>query len=334
MFYISRYAGAGTKQDPFRPLAFDAVPGCGAVDMRPDPAVADGRALVWSPTAISATGIVALADDRRRALSATVRNRIKNQLGVNFAETNLADIIGMLLVNPPAGKWKAIRAARSRMRHEIWLGAPGDNLFWSKTATLGPQGELIDPTDDFNRANGALSSPWTKAFSFSNVSISSNQITCSSSENRFYYYSGASASADQYAELKAVTFTNQGDYGPAVRVANGSETAYQFTFYAGDGGALYKIVSGSWTLLASSLWGSPDADDRARIEGEGSTLRVYDVTSGSTLLTTQTDSSLSSGNVGFGFYSSGAAADDWAGGDLGAARIPRSPSASFDHAVL
>jgi hypothetical protein len=151
--------------------------------------------------------------------------------------------------------------------------------------------------DNFNRADGALGSNWTILVGTNPYSIISNvAATNGASAENCTIYNAFTPADNQWAEV-TITQTGADAYvGPAVR---GSGTSW-YVFYGDTGNrALYRIVSGTPTSLASSATGFA-VNDVIRLEVEGTTLRAY---VNGVLWTSVTDSSLASGNTGMATWS-------------------------------
>lgn len=312
-YYISEYVGGGTRQNPYMPVGLDQ-PGAAAIDLRPNPTVLTGRALLWTPTPNTDARLILVSDAKITRLSTAVRNRIKNTLGVNFSETQWDQIAGRIMLSPPTNGWKPLQAVRANMRYEVWLG----DLLFSKAAQLGPQGELIDPSDNFNRANeNPLAGSWTRLSGGSgNAKLESNAITSATSGDKFYYYAGAVATADQFSQVLIASSAGSQDFGAATRIGSNGFSGYVAATYTGDSTRnIFKYVAGSFSILAITP-GAPAVSDVIRCEAEGSTIRYLQ---NGSLVQFVTDTSLSSAGNGVGFfhYEAGAILDDWQGGDLG-----------------
>ena len=152
--------------------------------------------------------------------------------------------------------------------------------------------------DLFNRAdNASLGSDWTAIRGTNPYDVFSNSARCNgaSAENASIYTPFTPAN-DQWAEATVVARSADAYIGPVVR---GSSNNY-YIFYGDTGNrALYRIVSGTATSLASSATGFA-INDVIRLEVEGTTLRAY---VNGVLWTSLTDSSLASGNAGIGTWS-------------------------------
>lgn len=90
-FYVSRYTGTGTAEDPFRPVAADAAQAAGqqwaAIDLRADATQPDGWCFAWTSGVLTPlpTGVILVAASPDDVPPAAVRNAIKNNLGVTVS---------------------------------------------------------------------------------------------------------------------------------------------------------------------------------------------------------------------------------------------------------
>lgn len=184
-------------------------------------------------------------------------------------------------------------------------------------------------TDDFNRADGALGSNWTRLVLASvgdNWEIVSNAATLGAyAEDAVMVWNADSFSADHYAEVTLATITGSlGGSGAGVGVllrASGTEGS----------GTFYRVYASADTITTDWFSGGSyqgEVDSRAqawadgdvlRAECEGTTLRLYH--NGTQIGADITDASISSGSPGLAYSSSIGQApvvDDWTGADLSA----------------
>jgi hypothetical protein len=168
-------------------------------------------------------------------------------------------------------------------------------------------------TDNFNRANGALGSPWTYGHDADTFAIISNSVSAATGGFPHVYYNSTTAD-DQYSEADIY----QGKSAVGVRMG-ASHTGYYFTvtptnWILRKGGA--ESEAGGSSLDAGLHTITPG--ERLRIEAEGTTIRGYidDV-----LIVTATDATYTSGFAGFAstLANFDPYVDSWAGGDLEAA---------------
>lgn len=125
-FYVSRFTGVGSREDPFRPVVADFSEGWSMIDLRPDAAVPDGWALVWTPFPVSGQqdGWRAIASTNDEPIGAVLRRLIEQRLGVDDlpAGITLRQLVRRLLtVDGGPGRWNRIRP-RGDGEYEIVLG--------------------------------------------------------------------------------------------------------------------------------------------------------------------------------------------------------------------
>lgn len=307
-FYLSEYIGSGTKADPYTPVGSDQ-PGWGAIDLRP-PDLSLNACLLWVPSAFNDARARFLADDKLESLSQAQRNFITNRLNVDLqSDTLLQDIIAAIMTRPPASGWNPLQAVRRRMRYEIWMAG---QLIWEKPAQFGPQGELIDPSDNFDRVNETpVASPWTKLGGVTNTNLTSNRLLSAADGEKVYYYSGAASSADQYAQCDTADTVNS-DAGPAVRVGSNGFSCYLITLYSGT--QLWSLSAGSYSHILDFASAASAGDD-IRMDIEGSTISFFKngVEDGNS---PTTNTVLTTAGNGVGFFMYSGELDNWAGGDL------------------
>jgi hypothetical protein len=308
-FYMSEWVGSGTREDPFIAVGADQ-PGFGCIDLRPQANLAGGNCLIKTSVPFTDARARFLADDKLESLTSVQKNFLTNRLGIDLtSETILQDIIAAIMMRPPANGWKPLQAVRSNMRHEIWLGG---ELVWEKQATLGPQGELIDPTDNFNRANETpLASPWTIIFG-PGANLVSNQA--SGAGDSMVAYTSSVSSADQFSQV-VIPFASTQFVAPACRCSNVAGGGDAYVVLMGGFHSFGKFVNGTFSNLTATGTGEVDGAT-CRLEVEGSSLRYYQ----DTVLSPSspyTDTSVTAvGLAGMSFGASGDTMDDWEGGDL------------------
>lgn len=190
-------------------------------------------------------------------------------------------------------------------------------------------------SDDFNRANGPLGANWTvrAVGTDAGIDIVSNQAKASAgSGEALAWFSGAgwTGGADQYSEAVIIALESGKDMAIACRASGLSvAVANVYLFDINPNGAavalggtiqcsFYKQVLGAFTQIGSDFGIVINANDLLRLEVQGTSLRAYK--NGSQVSTTQTDSSIASGNPGLYIGSgTGSIWDDFAAGDFGVA---------------
>ena len=299
-FYLSEYIGAGTRQDPFVPVT-DGSDDWHAIDLR---ASGLNACLLRTTNPFTDARARFLADDKLEALTNPQKNFLTNRLGVDLSSpTLLRDIIATILTNPPANGWKPLTPGF--LKWEIYLG----ELIWEAPRASG------GATDDFNRADAALTTPWVKPTWSATASVSGNGLVASGDAG--YYYSGSVSGANQYAQL-TVPLGAGSRGGPAVRLlAVGGASLYMCDNFSNvTTGECAKFVGGLANYTLIGLTGTTRANP-IRIEAEGSTIRIY-YNGVQVANSPWTDTSVPDANDGAGFwyYDGTNAADNWSGGDL------------------
>lgn len=178
--------------------------------------------------------------------------------------------------------------------------------------TEPPAGVLF--SDDFNRADGALGSSWAAVVG--SVAISGNKaVPVNTSANDEVRAVIAGIGDDQWCEANITA----GDTYTWLVVRGNTTFSNRYAFVSArtaDGGAwtLIKTVGGGDTTLDTGAPGS-GITGLYRMEAQGTTLRGY---INGTKVCEVTDASLTTGDVGFGFYttSAGGSVDNFRGGDL------------------
>jgi Fibronectin type III domain len=180
---------------------------------------------------------------------------------------------------------------------------------FSATDTATPVSGAALFTDNFNRANGALTTPWVGVDS--NHSIVSNQVVVGPANPTVSRYD-QTLNADQWVEGSLAGWTSGGGViYPAIRVNSGN---FYYAWNEGNNVAIYKRVSGSYSKVGSTSPSVYSSSCKVRLEAQGTTLRCYvdDV-----LAVTATDSSIATGVPGIlSANGSGTTFDNFRCGDL------------------
>lgn len=327
-FYLSEYRGTGTRIDPFTPVGFDQ-PGWSAIDIRPDASRLDGgglsACLLWVPNAFNDPKAQWLGDDKLEGLTNQQKNFLRNKLNVDLtATTTIRDVIATIMMNPPTNGWKGLQPVINQF--EIWL----NGLFWTFPLIQGGAWS----SDDYNRANAALTTPWDWVASASmDYTIDGNRVRKLNSGDYLSYYAGAASGSDQGAEIEVATL-GDADLGAMVRIAGSHGTTVGQNGYIMDQGALGKWVNGSFSIIqgsTSTLSGgvtSPSVGNKVGISAIGSTIRGF--IDRWAVQPYVTDTSVTGGQPGIFIFSSFASAgveiDNWRGGDIGAISAYTRPS--------
>jgi hypothetical protein len=194
-----------------------------------------------------------------------------------------------------------------RVEADNSVGRSAPSSFSSATPAAGTPAIY---SDDFNRADGALTTPWVAVGGA--LAVASNKLTSVGSDLNFYRYNQTFA-ADQWSEADVAGTVEGGtSIGPAVRI-NGDDLVYMWFSNIPARVTIWKRIGGAYTQLATNST-APLAAFRARLEVQGTTYRAY---IDGALVATGTDSSLATGQPGvLGANGAGATLDNWRGGDL------------------
>jgi len=328
--YLAPYVGAGKPLDPFRPRGSEQ-PGWAAIDLRPDGAIAAGRALVLVPVRDDTIGdyLGGSLDE----VSTTVKSKIESKLGVTLKETTTRRMFAECLLvhgREDGTRWKPLRVQRDG-KYRVWLG--GKTPLWEANTLAG--GSSI--ADTFNRADSDLdgSTSSDAQFIWSEVlgtgfTVASNQ--CSSTSNSGELEARAQfdlATDDHYAQVALVSLDTSANAqgGPVCRFAAAASTYYfhRAVIVASSSlndHRLSKSIAGSITDLAT------DATDVVngevlKVQADADQISAY--RNGTLLIGPVTDTSIA-GNLRCGLWAltSGAVTaifDSFEAGDLAAAGL-------------
>jgi hypothetical protein len=185
---------------------------------------------------------------------------------------------------------------------------------WTFTAALAAV--VLVTTDDFTRANGDMcTGNWT-CIDGSTFTIASNAAEpTNSGQGNFAYYSGASFTDNQYAQVKWLSAGAVNGVGPAVRVS-ATDDGYMYQVHDTSIYRFDDVSAGTFTMIKACT-DSPSVGDTLKLEISSTTLTVSrngTPVSGCTI----TDATYATGEPGvYASVSSGMQFDDWEGGDVG-----------------
>lgn len=180
-------------------------------------------------------------------------------------------------------------------------------------------------SDNFNRANGSLTSPWVKITNTSGVpSINNNSVFSAGLFRTSAYWSTATFSDNQYAELKVGTCAN-GWGTVVVRSSTTTETYYSAGIGTGLTGYwtpyIVKYVSGNQAVVYAGASTRNTLPSFISLEAVGNVFTLYYLSAHGgtkTLVSSVTDSSIASGYPGIMFNAQYGCSswDDFYAGDL------------------
>lgn len=165
-------------------------------------------------------------------------------------------------------------------------------------------------SDDFNRANAALVSPWVTIEGTHN--IVSNKVTVGPLSPNTSYYNQTFA-PDQWAEGDMVW--DGGSGGIIVPTARVNGNDYYYYWANGANIVVSKRVGGVYNFVSGTSLATVSPSFKARIEVEGTTIRAY---KDGVLAFTGTDTDIATGRPGI-LSANGegqGTLDNWRGGDL------------------
>lgn len=177
-------------------------------------------------------------------------------------------------------------------------------------------------SDNFNRADGALTTNWTDVFGTGNLLIATNQITGGNNQYRESRWSGtALATANYYTQLVYKSSLATSIANLVVRGVGSAGTRSGYMLQINQTGAwrIIRITTGTEVNLGTGGSVTHAADDIWRLEVQGSTLRAK---RNSVLLESLTDTNFTAaGAPGVGIFQNNANLmkwDDFSAGDLAA----------------
>lgn len=313
-YYLDQYVGSGVRGDEFRPTAYDDDPDAVAIDLRPDPSVVAGRALVRTSLVLPAqAGRIKIAD-LLNAKSAAMITNIQNRLGLNLSNTNV-DLRGIMvdlltnLARTDGTRWRpvvpSLIGARQARQYEIWLG----DLVWSQPVIAGG----ATGSDDFTAADSTVVGhqfSWTEtAGAWENLSNHARLTTNADVDDDFMRCSFDCLTTDMYTDMQLGN--NVANYNECYSIARYAAAAQTFYFAAWyqDGGVgdstIRKRIANSETRIGSHIANVPVNGDIIRIKCSGSSIS-HGRNGGTT--ETVTDTSITTGTLGGagGYKSAGA----------------------------
>jgi len=161
---------------------------------------------------------------------------------------------------PQTHTWSGLEAVNRRLGCAVEIKVPVPAALYS---------------DDFNRANGALTTPWVTIDG--SHSIVSGKVTVGPASPNDSYYDAA-FSADQWAEADLDNEQdNQGVIFPVVRMGSSGGGDLYYYWIGSPGTRQFQInkrQGGSYSTVVSSGGPMPTGPFKARLEIQGATLRA------------------------------------------------------------
>jgi hypothetical protein len=144
-------------------------------------------------------------------------------------------------------------------------------------AVLSSGTTALTVTDNFNRADAVLTTPWViDNGAGGNLQIFSNVVRAQSTAiNSEWFYSGTTFAAAQYAQIKMVTNTGATNYQWVVvrGTAGGSNNGYRCIVHDGNAYDIQKLTAGSGSSLKSGST-TYSAGDTIYCTANGSTIAL------------------------------------------------------------
>lgn len=281
----------------------------------------DDRCLVWTPDASPIVGegsrVSQISADKGEGLSRTVATRLEADLAVSLADDHDgAAMLKRLLFGRQETRWNGVIPTHDN-RKQVWL----NGVLWAEETVERSRELGIDPTDDFNRANETpIAAPWTQqSGSGGTINLASNAVTAGSAADKFYYYSGATATANQFSQWVSNSSVTNDDWGPAVRIGENGFSGYWFSQYTAGSEEILCYDGGSFSSILALDISNLTNGQTVYIEANGSSITCKK--NGATVMGPTTDTLLTAAGNGVGvfLYQTGGAIDTWQGGDIGGA---------------
>ena len=270
--YLATYVGVGSDEDPFRPRGSEQD-GWSAIDLRRDPTVATGRALLSVPVRDDTIGTY--LGDTPDEVSATIKSAIESRLGITLDVPRLRHIIPELLIahaREDGTRWKPLRAMHDGV-FRVYLGG----LFWEARSLSG--GSTI--TESFNTADsGTLGPDLTWTAMRNGCSVLSNMMgPTSTGLFSIERADSALASSNHYARITVVTLVSGtvNVIGTAVRCSTTEITCYMCDAVYNSSSQVYrprKAINNSFTAFGD-ITVTFSLPEILRTQIDGSTLKAF-----------------------------------------------------------
>jgi hypothetical protein len=296
-YVVTEYTGAGTSENPYRPLGVEQGMKWAAIDFRPDCTKLDGFCIVAFPDdATLPKNAQVLSTYKTDLISHSTKTAFSNKISINIDSRTFDELLLELLTThstPPKDKtrWNPISLTVDK-RFEIWLG--------EKIVDIPVVGGGATYTESFNKADSSTLGPdltWNEIVGNQQVKSNALHVVTSFGETRSRAEHDCSSN-DNYAEAtyNGLTTANVPKYGILCRYQSGADTAYMAEIIANSAAtALYKLVTGTFTSLTTGT--HTLAAELIKVQANGTTISMYFAGSGSSHLSV-TDSSITTGTRG------------------------------------
>ena len=170
---------------------------------------------------------------------------------------------------------------------------------------------MVDVSDNFNRADGALGSNWGQSISLDPMTISGNKAVNVTGNISANFWSSNTFANDQHAQCSCELTV--GIAGLVLRHGVASNCYLGWQDLNGNV-TIYRVDAGTPANIAFAVGTVPSLGDILTFDVVGSLFTFRNVTKGN--VTTATDATYASGQPGITTFSAGAALDNWSAGPL------------------
>lgn len=277
-YYLAPYIGAGSTDDPFRPLASDGQTGWSAVDLRHDGSVITGSCLLYLPIADNDNQLVSLGNGKNDTLSGAVKNNLTNKLGIDVTQvTNIDALVRELLLSDHSALiCKRLRKRRGRF--EILLGPEP----WIIPEIAGGSSFTENwPTNGTTISSGQ-DQPWNE--DSGDVTVVSNHLEAvTTGADAFGRCTSALAGDDHTISADCTTVASpvaqNSIIGLMARKID-STTHTDYLMWTNRSSTiekmrLLKVIAGSSTTLKETLQDVGSGSKRYQITAQGSSIRAW-----------------------------------------------------------
>lgn len=187
-------------------------------------------------------------------------------------------------------------------------------------------------TDNFNRVENPLIGNWTTITNESNMLANGSTAEASINSRAGCRWNADTFNNDQYSQAKASGFHVDPNWGVAVRISPSAETLY-FVEVSATAWDFSKIINGTYSVIGTVQSRNTSVGTVIKLKVVGTTLTCY--FDGVADAYTQTDSDIASGSAGLHPWGvNGVTFDDWEGGDIAAAAVTGTATASITEADI
>jgi hypothetical protein len=169
--------------------------------------------------------------------------------------------------------------------------------------------------DQFNRADASpIGGNWTTISGQTGLKIVSNEVTgITDGTSCAAYWNAETFNDDQYSKITVSGVGTNADVGACCRMSTSVQKTYYFSSPYKTGKSLYKVINGTYTVIAAVTVSDFIAGDILGCQCTGQTLVFL---KNGTFIASATDSALTSGPAGISSYEQATRLDNWEAGDL------------------